>query len=273
MMTVTFTYGGGTGTRDSRGAEAQAEIDDATFIVESMGGGSDSDFLDIRHDCCAVADTVDPLTIEVMGAESGTGEVEVEIVGNKSGAGFYDGETDVDKKILQVHAGDDSTYIVFTYTPDQTIADGQLRFTVPGTWTAPQDDDTSDTGFTYFNPVGGAVITNEEYNQSIKSVTADISLTVEDQIEIHYGAEGGGAVAPGTAGSLPFAIAVKGTSDTADDPVGVDDPDLAVRVRAQRSGGGMAEASPMSVNAGDLMPEITVTYTADGQVDAMGCLN
>ena len=29
----------------------------------------------------------------------------------------------------------------------------------------------------------------------------------------------------------------------------------------------MAEVSPMTVNAGDVMPEITVTYTADGQVD------
>ena len=38
-------------------------------------------------------------------------------------------------------------------------------------------------------------------------------------------------------------------------------------VRVQRSGGGMAAASPMTVNAGDAMSTIKVTYTADGQVD------
>ena len=45
------------------------------------------------------------------------------------------------------------------------------------------------------------------------------------------------------------------------------DEDLAVKVRVQRSGGGMAEVSPMNVNAGDAMSTITVTYTADGQID------
>ena len=51
---------------------------------------------------------------------------------SNAGEGLYDGETDVDETMLQVHAGDDSTYIVFTYTPTQTIAEGQLKFTVPG---------------------------------------------------------------------------------------------------------------------------------------------
>ena len=50
------------------------------------------------------------------------------------------------------------------------------------------------------------------------------------------------------------------------------DEDLAVKVRVQRSGGGMAEVSPMNVNAGDAMSTITVTYTADGQIDAGGQL-
>ena len=65
---------------------------------------------------------------------------------SKSGDGLYDGETDVDEKMMQVHAGDDSTYLVFTYTPSQTIAEGQLRFTVPGTWTPPQRDATDRAG-------------------------------------------------------------------------------------------------------------------------------
>ena len=81
---------------------------------------------------------------------------------SKSGAGLYDGEIDVDNKILQVHAGDDSTYLVFTYTPSQTIAEGQLRFTVPSTWTPPQNDATDDPGYTYLEEIGGAVVSQRD---------------------------------------------------------------------------------------------------------------
>ena len=72
-----------------------------------------------------------------------------------------------------------------------------------------------------------------------------------------------------TGGYSQFAIAVKGTLDDDDDDgfENIDGEDLMVRVRVQRSGGGMAAASPMNVNAGDVMSTITVTYTADGQVD------
>ena len=263
---LTFTYGGGTGAREDRGATAQAEIGDATFMLESKGS-SDGDFAEITH-----AASLTNLTIEVKGAESGTGEAEVEIVGNKAGEGLYDGETDAANAIRQIHAGDDSTYIVFTYTPSQTIAEGQLRFTVPGTWAPPQNDATDDPGYTLLDGVGGAIISSEVFDENTRSVTVDVSLTLADQIKIHYGAEGGGAKAPKnvpTGGYSHFAIAVKGTLDENDNVAfeNIDDDDLAVRVRVQRSGGGMAEVSPMSVNAGDMMRAITVTYTADGQVD------
>ena len=264
---ITFIYGGGTGARDSRGAVAQADIGETAFTVESMGS-ADGEFVDIRDD--DVAESVDPLAVEVKGAESGTGEAEVDIVANKAGEGLYDGETDVDEAIPQIHAGDDSTYIVFTYTPSQTIAEGELKFIAPGTWTAPQDNATDDPGYTYLEEVGGAVISNQMYDENTKSVTADIALNLGDQIKIHYGAENGGAEAPDevpTGGYSHFAIAVKGTSEENVEFENIDDDDLAVRVRVQRSGGGMAEVSPMSVNAGDTMRAITVTYTADGQVD------
>ena len=193
---VTFTYGGGTGARESRGATAQADIGEATFMIESQGS-ADGDYVDIRDD--DEADSTDPLTVEVKGAESGSGEGEVEIMASKSGAGLYDGETDVDNTMMQVHAGDDSTYLVFTYTPSQTIAEGQLRFTVPSTWTPPQRDDTGQPGYTYLEEIGGAIVSNETYDTTTQSVTADISLTLDDQIKIHYGwhdTEDGGAVAP-----------------------------------------------------------------------------
>ena len=142
---------------------------------------------------------------------------------------------------------------MFTYTPAQTIAEGQLRFTVPGTWSPPQDNATGAPGYTSLDAIGGAVVSNEVYNETTQSVTADISLTLDDEIEIHYGvvgAENGGAVAPSevpAGGYSQFAIAIKGNLDD-DDVEGFDDivgEDLMVRVRVQRSGGGMAEVSPM----------------------------
>ena len=266
--TLTFTYGGGSGDRDTdRGAEAQAEIDEATFTLEtdgSTGGG----FEEITDE-----DSLEQLTFEVEGAASGSGEGEFVIMENKSGEALYDGDTDVDDKMRQVHAGDDGTYIVFTYTPSETIADGQLRFTVPSTWTPPQEDSTGDPGYTYLKPIGDAVVTNEVFSKATQSVIADISLSLDDQVEIHYGAhdtENGGAVAPAkvlSGRSSQFTIAIKGTAEDTGFQ-SIDGENLAVRVRVQRSGGGMAEVSPMTVNAGDMMREITITYTAEGQIDA-----
>ena len=261
---VTFTYGGGTGGHDKEGAVAQVDIGEATFMVESKGS-SDGDFLEITD-----ADSLTALTFEVKGAASGSGDGTAEIMSSNAGEGLYDGETDADETMLQVHAGDDSTYIVFTYTPVQTIAEGQLKFTVQGKWTPPQDGATHEPGYTYLEPVDGAQVLNEVFDKDTQSVTADITLTLGQSIEIHYGAEDGGAEAPDsvpTGGYSSFAIAIRGTLDDDAEFEYIDDEDLAVMVRVQRSGGGMAEVSPMSVNAGDLMPEITVTYTADGQVD------
>ena len=62
---LTFIYGGGTGAREDRGATAQPDIGDSTFMLESKGG-SDGDFAEITH----VASLTN-LTIEVKGAESG----------------------------------------------------------------------------------------------------------------------------------------------------------------------------------------------------------
>ena len=269
---VTFTYGGGRGTRESNGALAQAEIGSAAFIIESDGGSDASDFVNIRVDNeeDTEDDTEDPLTIEVKGAAGGSGEVVSEIEGTSAGAGLYDGETDMDEEIMQVHAGDESTYIVFTYTATQTIADGKLRFTVAPGWSPPQDDSTGDPGYTYLNEKAGATISNEDYEAVPGSVIADISLDIGDSVEIHYGAEEGGAAAPDVVpagGYSLFAIAIKGTADTADAEDYVDDEDLEIKVRVQRSGGGTATVDPMTVTAGAIDQVFTITYTADGQVD------
>ena len=73
-----------TGARESRGATVQADIGEAIFMVESMGSAG-GDYVDIRDD--DEDDSTDPLTVEVKGAESGSGEGEVEIMASKSGDG------------------------------------------------------------------------------------------------------------------------------------------------------------------------------------------
>ena len=259
---VTFTYGGGTGVRDKRGAKAQANIGEAIFTLESKGS-SDGDFTEVTDEA-----SVKALTILVKGAESGSGSAEVVIENSKSGKALYDGETDVDNEKFQVHAGDDSTYLVFTYTPSQTLAEGRLRFVVPGGWTAPQDEATGDPGYTWFEELGGAQVGTLVFGNRV--VTADISLTLDDQIKIHYGvvdSENGGAVASKRTGASHFVVR---TSESQTGAFGTVDSEkgLSVQVRVQRSGGGMAEVDPMTANAGDMGSAFTITYTADGQIDA-----
>ena len=92
---VTFIYGGGDGDRESgRGAEAQEDIGEAIFMVESQGS-SDGGFVNITDD--DAADTEDPLAFQIKGAESGSGDGVVEIMATKALEGLYDGETDVDR--------------------------------------------------------------------------------------------------------------------------------------------------------------------------------
>ena len=173
--------------------------------------------------------------------------------------------------MLQVHAGDDSTYIVFTYTATQTIAEGQLRFTVPVLGVHLKMILQASRAILISMKLVTASISNEDYDSVAHSVVADITLNLGDSIEIHYGAEDGGAHVPGTVptgGSDLFSIAIRGTIDDDAAFEEIDDSDLAVRVRVQRSGGGMAEVSPMTANAGDTDKVFTITYTADGQVDA-----
>ena len=59
----------------------------------------------------------------------------VEIRNSSSPTGIYDG---ADAATQEVHAGDTSVYLLFTYTPHETITDGELEVTVPAEWTIPK---------------------------------------------------------------------------------------------------------------------------------------
>ena len=183
--TVMFTYGG-TG---AKGAEAPAEIGDSIFIVEAKGS-SNGTFTAVESD---------ELTVKVMSAAAGSGTVVVKTMKNK--AGEEDG---------QINAGDDQTYLVFTYTAEQTIAGDELdtlEFIVPSEWTDPQQEDTNQAGYTYIYE-GNALVTDEDYDGDFV-VTATIQMSRGDMIEIRYGwydAENGGAHAPQAAGSYDFQV-------------------------------------------------------------------
>ena len=195
---VSFTYGGGRGA--SKGAVAQADLGDVVFLVESRGssGGTFEAIVDNMDKA------VSPI-VEVKSAKSGSGQVAVAITNNKSGSVVYDGVAE-----RRIFAGDDKTYLVLTYTAEQTIAEGELELIVPSGWTAPQQDDTNRPGYTYIEE-GNALVSEEEYNG--QSVTATIEMDRGDVIKIHYGwyaTEDGGAHAPQAPGTYVFRVEFDG---------------------------------------------------------------
>ena len=121
---------------------------------------------------------------------------------------------------MRIHAGDMGTYLKFTYTPDQTIQNGQLKFKTQGEWSAPANSPGT-PGYTEFRGTGAADIGLIEFDDSDDSVTVDIdSIDTDSTIEIHYGAyegddDGSGAVAPSAMRPrvVSFTISVKGGDD------------------------------------------------------------
>ena len=103
---------------------------------------------------------------------------------------------------MRIHAGDMGTYLKFTYTPDQTIESGQLKFKTQGEWSAPFNSPGT-PGYTYFTGTGAADIGNIEFDESDDSVTVDIdSIDSDSTIEIHYGAYEGDDDGSGAVGTL-----------------------------------------------------------------------
>ena len=203
----------------------------------------------------------------------GTGTATVDIVKSKQGAVEYTAENGVE---MRVHAADDGTYIKFVYTPTETIENGALRFTVPDGWSEPQGSDLGAAGFTAIQAGGGVRLEAEAFADLFVEVPISL-INVGETIEIHYGetaGDGGGAVVPAKSGTYVFRIETKGgNADTNAFKAirgTVDGDRLEVRVYNQASGGGNASASVSDnkgdVGAGDADREVTVVYTAVGQI-------
>ena len=206
------------------------------------------------------------LRVNVISAADGTGVATVDIRESSSARGKYDGS---DVETQEVHAGDTDVYLLFTYTPHETITEGELRFTVPTNWSLPQEDDQGDPGYTYFEEVRDANIGSPDIPGDSRTISVEIIyMTKDDAIEIHYGWHGvrdGGAEAPDAAKTADsFGFQIQGSEDGSPDSIRAGNP--TVKVREAASGSGTAAISPSSAEAAD-METVTITYTAAGEID------
>ena len=275
---LTFTYGGGTGDAENRGATAQTALGEVFFTIETDTDGDDN-FAAVTGDQPPVSksrrvagrlyndEDAGQLMVEVVGATDGTGVATREIRATKRGEALYDGST---TKTKEVHAGDGGTHIRFTYTPTETIRNGELKFLVPADWSSPQSR-RGQPGYTRIEGQG-ARVSSRTFNETERSVTVTISADKDDEIVIDYGHDGGdsGAVAPSEAGSAQFTIQVRASTD--DDFDGIAVQPKPVKVRVQASGAGFAIVSATDVDgddtlyAGDMDREIMIAYTAVGEI-------
>ncbi len=252
-----FIYGGGTGA--AVGAEVQDNVGTAQFVIRSDGDG-DGVFE-------AITSTLEHTDREKIRNpdktqriyEDAPGILQVKVTSALDGTGTVTLDTS------SVRAASDDVVLVFTYTPSQTIEDGELKFTVPSSWSQPQVEEVSLPGYTEVEGVGlGSVTDDDKF-----SVTVPIfSLDKANDIRITYGAtEAGRAVASATTGVDAFRFAVRGGEDGNLAPIRTQPT---VTVNPQASGKGKAVIAVTdgegTLHTGDTGRELTVTYTAAGQM-------
>ncbi len=252
-----FVYGGGTGA--DVGAEVQDVVGTADFKIKSDGDGDGVFALitsDLEHKDREKIRNPDKtgkiykdkpgiLQIKVTGALDGTGTVAVDTT--------------------TVRAAADDVKLEFTYTPSQTIEDGALKITVPSSWSKPQVEEVGEPGYTEVEGVGlGSAADDDKF-----SVTVPIfSLDKTNSIRITYGAtDTGRAVASATTGTDAFRIAIRGHQGGNFAPIRTQPT---ITVNPQASGKGKAVLAvtdgDAALHTGDTDRELTVTYTAAGQM-------
>ena len=206
------------------------------------------------------------LRVAVTGGGDGGGEVAVEILAsaNTGDYDYDDAGTATLTGINQLHAGDadKSANLLFTFTPIETIIDGELKFSVPSGWADPQTDSPSTAGFTVVDS-GGRIGSPDATGDSI---TVPIYLiNRDDTITIDYGTDSGGVTPPTSMGTETFTIAVKGSATGRFKPVLRGNS--SVDIRPQATGKGTATVSADgTLYAGSTGNTITIKYTAAGQV-------
>ena len=158
--------------------------------------------------------------------------------------------------------------LTFTYTSTQTIQDGELRFTVPGAWKAPQLSDAGAEGYT---TVDGDGLGTAEVPANKRYVKVPIiSIVKDDPITIKYGASPEGKVmVPAAVGESVFPFSVRATTNG--ELRELTTGPAKVKIDPQASGKAKSATAVTSDGQGDLYAgqmgrEITVTYTALAQM-------
>ncbi len=252
-----FIYGGGTGA--AVGAEVQDNVGTAQFVIRSDGDGDgvfeaiESDLEHTGREKIRNPDKTQKIYKDAAGI------LQVKVTSALDGTGTVTLDTS------SVRAASDDVVLVFTYKPSQTIEDGELKFTVPSSWSQPQVEEVSLPGYTEVEGVGlGSVADDDKF-----SVTVPIfSLDKANDIKITYGAtDAGRAVASATTGVDAFRFAVRGGESGNLAPIRTQPT---VTVNPQASGKGKAVIAITdgegSLHTGDTGRELTVTYTAAGQM-------
>ena len=254
-----FIYGGGTSSSNN-GVEVQDDIGIAQFTVKSDGDGDDVFDLvtsDLKYEDKekirnpkklgkTYADAPGVLQIDVTGASDGSGTVTVDPT--------------------EVRAAANDVQLVFTYTPTQTVVDGELKFTAPTGWSKPQVDDLGNPGYTEVDGSGLGTVAADGF-----SITVPIFFLDKTQsLTITYGAtDEGRAVAATATGTDSFKIEIKGHEGGSLRAI---QSQPTVRVTGQGSGRGKAiltvrpVGGDTSLYAGDTSRTLTITYTAAGQM-------
>ena len=178
-----------------------------------------------------------------------------------------------------VHAGDTGS-ITITYTSIGQIVNGRVKLTVPEALTGGADGDgvtASHISVSGNAKYGGALTADQLALDANSDVTKDdilvsnVNLRADGTLTFTY--EG---MMPETTQDLSFTVALdggEGPGEVDEDegmvtPAQVGDA-LTVTVLEAAAGSGMVSIAPMaSVAAGSVVDEITVTYTAIGQIDA-----
>ena len=253
-----FIYGGGTGGES--GVEVQDTVGIAEFTIKSDGDGDNVfDFVTGTANQTAKNQERNSDKLGQVFKDGTKGALKIKVTSARDGTGTVS----LPSTQQEVRAAD-AVQLTFTYSPTQTIVDGQLKLTVPGSWSPPQVSEIGVAGYTEVEGLGVGTVEDEGH-----SIIVDIfSLDPGSTIKINYGASASGrAIASATAGESSFRVAVKGHANGVLSPLR---RQPSVTIIGQGSGKGHAVVDTTDergmLHAGDSGRELTVTYTAVGQL-------
>ena len=230
--TITVDYGTGSG-----GAEAPDSAETSTFIFAIRG--SDTELGGVLKSL-----TTKQPQIIVRPQASGRGSVSIDTGGD-------------------VHAGQEGRTVTITYSPEGQVVNGRLKVGVPADW--------SDALAANFNISPGTpkfggpldadqLAADDDLDSVDELVVSSINLRATQNLVLTFMTD----IQP-TAGTAPFTFAFDGGHGPDEGFLGLANQEVEVMEAA--AGSGEAEPDQMGkIVVGDIVEEIVITYTAEGQI-------